>query len=60
MSLNKRFVDMQRNEKLDESIDKLRYRFGHYAAQRGILLVDTELSHINPEDDHAIDPTAFR
>ncbi|GAA0237933.1 hypothetical protein [Metaclostridioides mangenotii] len=41
-------------------IDKLKYRFGHYAVQRGIALVDTELSHINPIDDHVIYSTAFR
>jgi DNA polymerase-4 len=31
MSFDKRFIDMQRYEKIDETIDKLRYRFGHYA-----------------------------
>ena len=39
-------------------VDKLKYRFGHYAVQRGIALVDTELSHII--DDHVIHPNAFR
>jgi len=60
MSFDRRFIDMQRHEKIDETIDKLRFRFGHYSVQRGISLVDTELSHINPKDDHVIHPTAFR
>ena len=38
---------------------KYGYRFGHYAVQRGIALIDTELSHINPIDDHIIHPTSF-
>ena len=56
----KRFVDMQKHEKIDETIDKLRYRFGHYAVQRGISLVDIELSHINLKEDHVIHPTSYR
>ena len=60
MSFDRHFIDMQRHEKIDETIDKLRFRFGHYSVQRGISLVDTELSHINPKDDHVIHPTAFR
>ncbi|WP_024620471.1 hypothetical protein [Metaclostridioides mangenotii] len=49
MSFDKLFVDMQRHEKIDVTIDNLKYRFRHYAVQRGISLVDTELSHINPK-----------
>lgn len=52
--------EIERHEKIDKTIDKLRFRFGHYAVQRGIALVDTELSHINPKGDHVIHPPAFR
>ena len=60
LSFGDNFKEIERHEKIDNTIDKLRYRFGHYAVQRGITLVDTELSHINPKDDHVIHPTSFR
>jgi len=58
--LDQSFIDMQKQETLDNTIDKLRYRFGHYTIQRGICLVDTDLSHINPKDDHLINSVAYR
>jgi DNA polymerase-4 len=60
LSFGDNFKEIEKHEKIDNTIDKLRYRFGHYAVQRGISLVDTELSHINPKDDHVIHPTAYR
>ncbi len=60
LSFGDNFKEIEKHEKIDNTIDKLRYRFGHYAVQRGISLVDTELSHINPKDDHVIHPIAFR
>ena len=53
-------IEIEKHEKKDSAIDKLRYRFGHYAVQMGISLVDTELSHINPTEDHVIHPTSYR
>jgi DNA polymerase-4 len=60
LSFKDNFKEIERHEKIDITIDKLRYRFGHYSVQRGISLVDTELSHINPTEDHVIHPTAYR
>jgi DNA polymerase-4 len=60
LSFGDNFKEIEKHEKIDNTIDKLRYRFGHYAVQRGISLVDAELSHINPIDDHIIHPTSFR
>lgn len=60
LSFEDNFIEVERHEKIDSTIDKLRYRFGHYAVQRGITLVDTELSHINPKDDHVIHPIGYR
>ncbi|WP_027701841.1 DNA polymerase IV [Metaclostridioides mangenotii] len=60
LSFGDNFKEIEKHEKIDNTIDKLRYRFGHYAVQRGISLVDTELSHINPIDDHVLHPTSYR
>jgi DNA polymerase-4 len=60
LSFGDYFKEIEKHEKIDNTIDKLRYRFEHYAVQRGIALVDTELSHINTKDDYIIHPTAFR
>ncbi|WP_024622311.1 hypothetical protein [Metaclostridioides mangenotii] len=60
LSFGDNFKEIEKHEKIDNTIDKLRYRFGHYAVQRGISLVDTELSHINPTEDHVIHPTSYR
>lgn len=49
----------QRREELERSIDKLRQRYGHYAIQRGIMLMDTNLSHLDPISEHTIYPEAF-
>lgn len=49
----------QRQEELERSIDAIRKRFGHYTIQRGIMLMDTELSHLDPLAEHTIYPEAF-
>lgn len=49
----------QKQERLEESIDNLRRRFGHFSIQRGIMLTDTELSNLDPVNDHVIHPQAF-
>jgi nucleotidyltransferase/DNA polymerase involved in DNA repair len=60
LSLGDNFKEIERHEKIDNTIDKLRYRFEHYAIQRGITLVDEELSRINPKEDHVIHPIGYR
>lgn len=52
-------LGLQKQEDLETAIDKIRYRFGHYAIQRGIMLSDKSLSNLNPKDDHVIHPVAF-
>lgn len=59
LSFDEQFIDVQKHEELDKTIDSLRYRFGHFAVQRGVSLVDTELSSLNPKDDHKIHPIAW-
>lgn len=49
----------QRQEDLERSIDQLRQRYGHYSIQRGLMLMDTNLSHLDPISEHTIYPEAF-
>ena len=46
-------------EKLERSIDGLRSRYGHQVIQRGIMLMDSACSKINPVEDHTIHPVPF-
>lgn len=49
----------QKQEYLERSVDKIRLRYGHYAIQRGIMLLDKELSNLDPVAEHTIYPEAF-
>lgn len=49
----------QRQEDLERCIDQIRQRYGHYSLQRGIMLMDTALSHLDPIAEHTIYPEAF-
>ena len=46
-------------ERLEREIDALRYRFGHAAIGRGILLTDPLLGRLNPQEDHVIHPVGY-
>ena len=46
-------------ETLERSIDDLRRRYGHQIIQRGVVLMDTGYSQINPVDEHTIHPVPF-
>lgn len=48
----------QEQERLEEAIDSIRRRFGHFAIQRGVMLTDPALA-INPKEDHIIHPIGF-
>lgn len=48
----------ERREKLDKAVDKLKNRYGNYCVQSGTALLDTDLSHFNPYDDHTIHPVS--
>ena len=47
-----------RAEKLDRTLDSLRYRFGHTVIRRGIVLEDHEYARVNPAGQ-TIHPVAF-
>ena len=48
----------QKQERLEETVDDIRRRFGHFAVQRGVMLTDPVLA-INPKEDHIIHPIGF-
>ena len=45
-------IKSQRRDDLEDTIDSLRHRFGHFIVQRGLQLTDTELSHVDPKNEH--------
>ena len=52
-------ADRLKREKLERTVDSIRYRFGHYAINRAITTMDSTLTNINPKDDHIIHPVGF-
>lgn len=52
-------MKIQQQEQLEEAVDDIRRRFGHFSIQRGLMLTDTHLSALNPIDDHIIHPIGF-
>ena len=56
------FADERRREKaeaLEYTIDDIRRRFGHYAIDRALLLLDDKLGKLNPVADHTIHPVGY-
>ncbi len=44
---------------LEQAVDGIRDRYGHFAIQRAIMLYDRALGHINPEDEHVVHPEPY-
>ncbi len=47
---------MQEQDRLERTVDRLRERFGHGCVRRGIMLLDPALSAVDPQNDHVIHP----
>ncbi len=56
--LSKSVEKREKLEKIDTAVDALKDRYGNFCIQRGTQLIDTELSHFNPYDDHTIHPVS--
>ena len=56
------FPDCAREKRyeLEEAVEDIRRRFGHYAISRASLLGDAAINAINPRDDHVIHPVGWR
>lgn len=52
-------IKQQKQEDLEIAIDSIRKRFGHFSVQRGIMLLDKELSNLDPVAEHTIYPESF-
>ena len=48
-----------RKERLDQTIDGLRRRYGHNVIQRGVVLTDPAFAALKPKEDHTIHPVPF-
>ena len=56
------FVDENKREKaetLEYVIDGIRRRYGHYAIDRALMLIDDKLGKLNPKADHTIHPIGY-
>jgi len=56
------FPDIRREKyyDLEEAVEDIRRRFGHYAISRACLLGNADINTINPRDDHVIHPVGWR
>ncbi len=59
LSLLPDVAKLQKQEELEAAMDNLRNRFGHFSVQKGMMLCDTELSNLDPKNDHIIHPMSF-
>lgn len=59
LSLLPDVAQLQKQEELETAMDNLRNRFGHFSVQKGMMLCDTELSNLDPKNDHIIHPMSF-
>ncbi len=48
-----------KKERLDQTIDDLRRRYGHNIVQRGVVLTDASFAALKPKEDHTIHPVPF-
>ncbi|QAT49156.1 DNA polymerase IV [Caproiciproducens sp. NJN-50] len=51
--------ERERRERLDQTVDWLKNRFGTYAIQPAVLLTDRQLSGFDPKKDHTIHPVGY-
>ena len=56
------YEDAKRREKwecIDETVDRLRERYGYMSVRRALMLSDSVLGSINPRDDHTVHPVGY-
>ena len=46
-------------EVLEQTIDNIRKRFGHYSVQRCSMMLDQQLTGFNPKDENVIHPVSY-
>lgn len=56
------FIDEKKRDKakkMDQTLDQIRNRFGHYSIQRACVLLDAKLTGFAPKEDHVIHPVSY-
>ncbi len=53
------FEKRDKEERLEESIDEIRARFGYHSIKRGIFLVDNALTSLNAAEENTIHPVNY-
>ena len=51
-------IRREKLEKIDTAVELIKDRYGSYCIGRGTTLIDKELSHFSPYDDHNIHPVS--
>lgn len=59
LSLLSEVPKMQKREQLDKTIDWLRSRYGYFAIQRGVMLMDKSLAYLSQQSPSPIYPGSF-
>ena len=59
LSLMPDVMKSQTNETIDRTIDQIRNKYGYFAVQRGIMLLDKDLSNLDAKNDHVIHPVGY-
>jgi DNA polymerase-4 len=49
----------ERAETIEYMVDHIRKRYGHFAIDRALLLLDDKLGKLNPKADHTIHPIGY-
>ena len=59
MSLFINEEERDKAKRIDETLDKIRNRFGHYSIHRACVLLDSKLTGFSPKEDHIIHPVRY-
>lgn len=59
MSLFINEEERDKAKRIDETLDKIRNRFGHYSIHRACVLLDSKLTGFSPKEDHIIHPVSY-
>lgn len=57
---SKTVENREKQEKIEETVDALKRRFGNYCIQRASQLERRDLSGFNPHDEHIIHPVGYK
>lgn len=49
----------ERLERLENTVDRLKDRYGNYCIQKATVLCDNTIGHFNPFEEHTIHPVSF-